>query len=247
MSKPLSCLIVDDEPIAQDIIEKYIAKVPFLNLLDKCDNAIDALELIRELQPDLIFLDIKMPEMTGLELVRVISNYQLHVILTTAYPDYALEGFELEVAGYLLKPISFDRFLKAVNKVYEIASLQWKVNAAQVQETQERSNQPQFLWVKQDKKLIQINTEEIILVKGMKDYVQFFLPGEKVITHMTMAKIEDRLPSSQFLRVSRSYIVRKSAIKAIHGNTVETELKEEIIIGSTYREMIKKEILEWLK
>ncbi|PVY40928.1 LytR/AlgR family response regulator transcription factor [Pontibacter virosus] len=246
MTKPLRCVIIDDEPIAQEIIAKYVARVPFLQLAAVCDNAIEALVTIRDEQPDLIFLDINMPEMTGLEMLKLTQSQQLQVILTTAYPDYALDGYELAVADYLLKPISFERFLKAVNKVDEQVRLQRAVNQSAEKVTSKSVNNQHNFWVKQDKKLVQINTDDLILVKGMKDYIQLYLPDQKILTHMTMAKIEEKLPAAQFLRVSRSYIVRKSAIRAINGNMIETELQEEILIGSTYREQIKREIAEGL-
>lgn len=246
MIKPLRCVIIDDEPIAQEIIAKYVARVPFLELAAVCDNAIEALVTIREEQPDLIFLDINMPEMTGLEMLKLTQAYHMQAILTTAYPDYALDGYELAVADYLLKPISFERFLKAVNKVDEQVRLQRAVNQPADKVTSKNDTNQHNIWVRQDKKLIQINTDDLILVKGMKDYIQLYLSDQKILTHMTMAKIEEKLPAAQFLRVSRSYIVRKSAIRAINGNMIETELQEEILIGSTYREHIKREIAEWL-
>jgi two-component system, LytTR family, response regulator len=247
MNKPLTCLIIDDEPIAQEILDKHISKVPFLKLIKKCDNAIEALSEIRDLKPDLILLDIMMPEMTGLELAKIIRGYKPQIILTTAYSEYAVEGFELDVADYLLKPISFDRFLKSANKIYEMVNLQRKANDIKLEVSPLLTSPNNYLWVKQDKKLVHVNVDDILLVKGMKDYVQFFLPNKKITTHMTMAKIEEKLPASLFLRVSRSYIIRKSAIKAINGNSLETDLKEEIVIGSTYRELIKHEINNWLK
>ncbi|MCP2045920.1 LytTR family DNA-binding domain-containing protein [Pontibacter sp. HSC-36F09] len=246
MTKPLRCVIIDDEPIAQEIIAKYVARVPFLQLATVCDNAIEALVTIRDKQPDLIFLDINMPEMTGLEMLKLTQAHQLQVILTTAYPDYALDGFELAVADYLLKPISFERFLKAVHKVDELVQMQRAVNDPAEKVISKSGTKHHSFWVRQDKKLVQINTDELILVKGMKDYIQLYLPNQKILTHMTMAKIEEKLPAAQFLRVSRSFIVRKSAIKAINGNMIETELDEEILIGSTYREQIKRDISEWI-
>ncbi len=240
----MKCLIIDDEPLAQEIIEKHAEKVPFLEVLKKANNAIEGLNDIEELKPDLVFLDIQMPTMSGIELIRILNNYKPHIILTTASPDFALEGFELDVAGYLLKPISFERFLKAVNKVHKLVSIN------SLPGKQEINDQPvnSHFWAKVNGKLLHINFEEVLLVKGMKDYVQIFLRDRKIITYLTMKRILEILPPNDFMRVSRSYIVRLSSIKGIDGNVLETSIKEEeIIIGSTYRELIKNEANKWLK
>lgn len=240
----MKCIIIDDEPLAQEIIEKHAEKVPFLEVLKKSNNAIEGLNDIEELKPDLVFMDIQMPTMSGIELIRILNNYKPHIILTTASPDYALEGFELDVAGYLLKPISFERFLKAVNKVYKL------VNVNSLSLKQENNDQPanSHFWAKVNGKLLHINFEEVLLVKGMKDYVQIFLRDRKIITYLTMKRILEILPPNDFMRVSRSYIVRLSSIKGIDGNVLETSITdEEIIIGSTYRELIKNEANKWLK
>jgi len=248
MSQALTCIVIDDEPLAQIVIEKLIDKVPFLQLLKKCNNAIEALKNIQELQPDLIFLDVNMPEMTGLELVKIMGNSNIQVIITTAYPEFALKGYDLNVTDYLLKPISFERFFQSVKKANELISFKKEKSSSYNQSAGEASllkdsvETKKYFWVKEDKKLIHINSDEVLLVEGMKDYIKIFLAEMVIITHMTMTKIENILPPSNFLRVNRSYLIRKSAIKAIHGNMIENVLGKEIIIGSTYKDAIRAEI-----
>jgi two-component system LytT family response regulator len=247
MSELLTVIIVDDEPIAQDIIETFVGMVPYLKLLKKCDNAINALHEIQELKPDLIFLDIQMPKMTGLEMLKVIRNNMSQVILTTAHPDFAIEGFNLDVIDYLLKPISFERFFKAVNKASELLRLN-RLGEKEMTRPEEVKAPPasvkNSMWIKQDKKLVHVCLEDIILVKAMKDYMQVFLPDKRVIAHITMGRLEEILCPPDFLRVNRSCIVRKTAIKAINGNIIETNTDEEIIMGITYRDSIREEIKE---
>lgn len=247
MNECLTVIIVDDEPIAQDIIETFVGMIPYLKLLKKCDNAIDALHEIQELKPDLIFLDVQMPKMTGLEMLKIIRNNKSQVILTTAYPNFAVEGFNLDVIDYLLKPISFERFFKAVNKVSEFLRLN------RLEESNAARNEAQAvslndvknsIWIKQDKKLVHVSLDHIILVKAMKDYMQVFLPDKRVIAHITMTRLQEILCPPTFLRVNRSCIVRKTAIKSINGNFIETEIDEEIVMGVTYRDQIRAEIKE---
>ncbi|SIT93970.1 LytR/AlgR family response regulator transcription factor [Pontibacter indicus] len=240
----MKCIIIDDEPLAQEVVEKLAAKVPFLEVIKKAGNAIEGLQAIEDLKPDLVFMDIQMPTMSGLELIKILENHKPQIILTTASPDHALEGFELDVAGYLLKPISFERFLKAVNKVHKL------VSGNQPARRQEVEGQPSasHFWAKVNGKLLHIKFEDVLLVKGMKDYVQIYLKDRKIITYLTMKRILEILPPQDFTRVSRSYIVRTSSIKGIDGNVLETTVAdEEIIIGSTYRESIKNEANKWLK
>ncbi|MBX0335341.1 LytTR family DNA-binding domain-containing protein [Pontibacter sp. HSC-14F20] len=240
----MKCIIIDDEPLAQEVIEKLAAKVPFLEVIKKAGNAIEGLQDIENLKPDLVFMDIQMPTMSGIELIKILNNHRPQIILTTASPDHALEGFELDVAGYLLKPISFERFLKAVNKVNKL------VNGIQPARKQEVEGEPSatHFWAKVNGKLLHIKFDDVLLVKGMKDYVQVFLKDRKIITYLTMKRILEILPPQDFTRVSRSFIVRTSSIKGIDGNVLETTVAdEEIIIGSTYRESIKNEANKWLK
>ncbi|PSL31015.1 LytR/AlgR family response regulator transcription factor [Chitinophaga ginsengisoli] len=240
----MKVLIVDDEPIAQQILENLSRKVSYLDIVGICDNAIVALESIQEMQPDLIFLDIQMPEMTGLEMLRILRQKNILVIFTTAFHEYALESYELDAVDYLLKPVAFERFLKAVTKANELFKLkqiqQSSINAAKNSETKN------YVWAKEGRKRVQICIEDIILVQALKDYMELQLPTGKVILNITMNKIEELLPPPSFLRVNRSCIVRKSAIKYIQDMHIEINLPtvKRIPIGPTYWEDVKKHIVE---
>ncbi|GGH58886.1 DNA-binding LytR/AlgR family response regulator [Filimonas zeae] len=239
----MKVLIVDDEPIAQQILEKLSAKIPYLQIAGICDNAISALEFIREVQPDLIFLDIQMPEMTGVEMLRILRQKDIMVIFTTAFHEYALESYELDVVDYLLKPISFERFLKAVTKANELFTLKAAKQPPVAQPGMETKN---YVWAKEGRKRVQICIEDIILVQALKDYMELQLSTGKVILNVTMNKIEELLPAPFFLRVNRSCIVRKNAIKSIQDMHIETILPaiKRIPIGPTYWEEVKKHIVE---
>lgn len=241
----MKVLIVDDEPIAQDILRKFIDRVPYLEFLEKCDNAIEALQFIKDRKPDLVLLDVQMPEMTGIEMLNIISDNRPFIILTTAYPNYALEGFDLDVVDYLLKPIPFDRFLKAVNKCYELHKLKTS-KSTYVEHAVPSEFDGAYIWVKEGKKLVHLSIEDIVIVKAMKDYMEIFLKDRKVIAHITMNKLETILPPPRFLRVNRSCIVRKSAIRSIQDMRIETILinEEKIIIGTTYWDGLKAQFKE---
>ncbi len=222
-------LIIDDEPLALDILENYIDRVPDLELIAKCDNAIDANEIIQKEQPDLVFLDIQMPQMTGIELIKSLPSPPKFVF-TTAFAEYALDGFELAALDYLLKPIAFDRFLKAVNKYKE--SKDSKSNHS-------NANADDFFFVKADKKLIKIHFNEILYIEGLKDYVIIKKEVGRVIALQTMKSLESKLPSNMFMRVHRSYIVNINKIKAVVGNAIEiTESgqSKHIPIGKNYKD-----------
>ncbi len=235
----MNAIIVDDEPLALDVLETYVGKLDSINLVGRCQNALEALELLKKESVDLIFLDIQMPQLTGIDFVKSLSNPPL-VIFTTAYPNYALEGFELNVIDYLLKPIAFDRFMKAVNKASDQLELLRK-EAAPVAATPaaESSEQKDFIFVKSDKKLIKIKYDDIIYIEGLKDYVIIRLAESRVITLQTMKSLETKLPLDKFKRIHRSYIVGLDKINAIVGNMVEVIEKKapkHIPIGKNYRE-----------
>ncbi|GAB2799167.1 LytTR family DNA-binding domain-containing protein [Rhabdobacter roseus] len=240
MKNKLSCLIIDDEPRAQQVLETFVGRVPYLQLLRKCNDAYAAIEAIHELSPDIIFLDINMPEMTGIELLKSFGKNRPKVILTTAYSEYALEGFEYEVTDYLLKPIPFDRFLRAVNRVWE-GTERAEIPADKPESTPGTSQDSASIWVKEGKKMIHLNVYDILYVEGMKDYVKLHLAHDKmIVTYLTMSKVEEMLPPKAFLRVNRSYIVRMSAVQSVDGNTIETINKKEIPIGFSYRETVRE-------
>ncbi len=228
----LKVMIVDDEPLAHDIIENYIEKIPDMEVTAKCDNAIAANEVLQNEKVDLVFLDIQMPQMTGIEWIKSLTNPP-KVIFTTAYAEYAVEGFDLNAIDYLMKPIAFDRFLKAVNKVKD--SLQGEISTA--------TTADDFFFVKADKKLMKVHFTEILYVEGLKDYVIIKKDQGRVIALQTMKSLEVKLPSDIFMRVHRSYIVNIQQIKAVVGNSIEileSGKPKHIPIGKNYKEDLLK-------
>lgn len=249
MTEQMTAIIIDDEPIAQDIIVKFVGMIPYLQLLKICDNAIEGIDAIQKYKPDLVFLDVQMPEMTGLEMLKVLNVNDTAIVLTTAFPNFALDGFNLDVTDYLLKPIPFERFLKAVNKCYNLFKLKQEkkaLPAEQLIRLQPVATEKTHIFVKEGKKLVQICIENIIMVKALKDYMEIFLLDRKVIVHITMAKLETILTPPLFLRVNRSCIVRKTSIRSIQDLHLEIELKldERIIIGNTYWESLRSDFKE---
>ena len=232
----MKTLIVDDEPLALEILEEFISKVPELKLIAKCQNAIEAGEALRKNEIDLIFLDIQMPQLTGIDFVKTLTHPP-KIIFTTAYSQYALEGFELNAVDYLLKPISFDRFLKAVNKAMVNTS------SHSIAESEELESGPDFIFVKADKKLIRLKYNEIQYVEGLKDYVIIKTDTGRIITLQTMKSLEEKLPSPTFMRIHRSYIVNLEKISAVVGNMVEVIEKGQpklLPIGKNYRDELEK-------
>ena len=201
----LKCAIVDDEPLALGLLESYVAKTPFLELTGKYSSAVQAMQELPEKQADLLFLDIQMPELNGLEFSKMVASHT-RIIFTTAFEQYALEGYKVNALDYLLKPISYNDFLQAANK-----ALQWFELTKQPQE--EMSS----IFVKSDYKLVQIKLDNILYIEGLKDYVKIYEEGESrpILSLMSMKSMEELLPASRFMRVHRSYIVQKSKIRVI--------------------------------
>lgn len=229
----IKTLIVDDEPLAIDILETYVSQISKLELVGKCSNAIEANAMLQDHDIDLMFLDIQMPQITGIEFLKSLKNPPL-VVFTTAYSEYAVEGFELDALDYLLKPISMDRFLKAVNKAEEKLSERGGANSTGLDLENET-----YFFVKADKKLIKVNFDNIIYIEGLKDYVILRQDGTRVITLQTMKSLEARLPSHMFKRIHRSYIVNTKKIQAVVGNMVEVMEKgqtKNLPIGKIYRD-----------
>ena len=231
----IKAIIVDDEPLALDVLETYIAQLPELELVARCENALEAREVLKEHDVDLMFLDINMPQLTGIDLVKTLS-VKPNFIFTTAHPYYAVEGFELNAIDYLMKPIPLERFMKAVNKVIDM----------QVGETSAPEKKKEnFIFVKADKKLIKVNFDDILYIEGLKDYVIIRQKEGRVITLHTMKSLEAKLPDHIFKRIHRSYIVNIGAIDAIVGNMIELKEKSQvkhIPIGKNYREELLKVI-----
>ncbi len=234
----MNTLIIDDEPLALDVLETYIAQMPQLNLVARCANALEANELLRTNEIDLIFLDIQMPQVSGVDFIKTLQNPPLF-IFTTAYSNYALEGFELNAIDYLLKPISIDRFMKAANKALEQFELRNREEEHDG-ESQEGEGK-EFFFVKADKKLVKIKYDEILYIEGLKDYVIIRMEVGRVVTLQTMKSLEEKLPETKFKRIHRSYIVSIDKIKAVDGTSVDVIEKgqvKQLPIGKNYRDDI---------
>lgn len=237
----IRCLVVDDEPLALDIIADYIAKVPELTLSATTTNAIEGIGLVQQGLIDLVFLDVQMPELTGMQFLKII-NGKCDVILTTAYPQYALEGYELNVIDYLLKPIAFDRFYKSIQKVINQKINGYpKTSPMEVPPAVSKTND--FIFVKTEHKIQRIDYNDILYIEGLKDYISIFTYNERVIILQNMKKMEDTLPEERFIRVHKSYIVAIEKIESIERGRISLKDKR-IPIGDTYREAFFKRIGE---
>ena len=233
---PVKCLIVDDEPMARDVIRRYIENIPSLRIAGEFGNAIDATLFLQENKVDIIFLDIRMPQLTGTDFVRSLRNIP-KIIFTTAHKEYAHEGFELDVVDYLLKPIRFDRFLRAVNKAFP----------QRQQETENPVNGSgyemkfalPFIYLKVDRKMVKIMLDDILYVESDKDYVKIFTTGSTIITRQTISAVEAMLAENKFFRIHRSYIVSLDKIKSFTNEIVEIGNKE-LPIGKLFRNSFLK-------
>jgi len=224
---PVKCLIVDDEPMARDVIRRYIEKVPTLQMTAEFGNAIDAMVFLQKESTDLIFLDIQMPHLSGTDFVKSLRNLP-KVIFTTAYKEYALEGFELDVVDYLLKPIRFERFLRAVNKAFPQKSVQLSNQGAG-----EKKAGSGFIYLKSDRKMIKVMLDDILYIESARDYLKVFTRNNSIATRQTISSLEAMLSDSEFIRVHRSYIVSIKKIDSFTHETVEIG-KKEIPIGKFY-------------
>jgi len=236
MNKIINCLIVDDEPVARDILESHLQKVDAVNVVATCKNAIEAFNEINANQIDLIFLDINMPEISGLSFAKSI-NKNIKVIFTTAYREYAIDGFNLQAVDYLLKPISFERLLQAVNKYLGENPSEIIENSSEI--IPEKND---FIFVRSDRKMVKINFSEINYVESFSDYIKFHLNDKVIITRETISSIEAKLPKTDFLRVHRSFIVSISKIESFTNEFVEVNNKA-IPISRSY----KKDVLSRLE
>ncbi len=242
--KPICCLIVEDEPIAQQIIENFIGRLPFLELVGKASNVFEAYDLLSQNQIDLIFCDIEMPQISGLEFLKSLPN-RPQVIMTTAFHQFAHEGFELDVADYLLKPIAFERFLRAIQKVKE--KLEVKDVLTHSKNIQKTVQPPQIsldghIFVKEDGNLVKVFFNEIQYIEAMKDYVKIYVENRFIVTYLTMKKMEEALPEAIFGRIHKSYIANLTHITGITGNMLALKSKISIPIGMLYRDTLLSKI-----
>ena len=229
----IRCLIVDDEPPAREIIRRYIEELPTLHLAGECANALQAFTLLQQQPIDLIFLDIRMPQLNGNDFLKTLKHPP-KVIFTTAYPDYALEGYELDVVDYLMKPIPFDRFLKAVNKAFPSGSAKIEM----VSPTEEKKNEA-FVYFRADRKMVKVMLQDISYIESMKDYVKVVTANNTLITKQSISSVEEMLPEKQFIRVHRSYIISLNKIKTFTSELIEIG-STEIPIGKLYRNGVLK-------
>jgi DNA-binding LytR/AlgR family response regulator len=239
----IKCLLVDDEPLALDVLESYIQRVEGLELVSRCENALQAFDLLLSQPIDLIFLDIQMPRLDGIEFLKTLHNPP-KVIFTTAYRDYAIEAFELDVVDYLLKPIPFSRFLKAVNKAFGL--FQQKAGPAgptpapipMPDENLQLQSQENII-VRADKKMIKVPLEEIQYIESLKDYVIIYLPTRRIVTKQKISYLEQKLPEGEFLRIHRSFLIAIKKIRAFSPNHVEIN-NQELPIGRSYKSEVSK-------
>ncbi|MGN6617687.1 MAG: LytR/AlgR family response regulator transcription factor [Ilyomonas sp.] len=227
----LKCIAVDDEPLALELLEDNISKVPYLQLVAQCSNAFEAMKVLQQEQVDLIFLDIQMPGLTGLQFIQSLSIKPM-IILITAYEKFALDGFNLDVIDYLVKPVPLDRFIKACNKAWELHQLKTKSK-------QNAKQTPEYFFVNVDYSLMKISFADIIWIEGLKDYIKIHLKSTSrpVVTRMSMKNMEEELPEDKFIRIHKSYIISIANITAVRKNSVfigETELP----VGDNYREAL---------
>ncbi|HOI26986.1 MAG TPA: LytTR family DNA-binding domain-containing protein [Paludibacteraceae bacterium] len=233
----LKCIIIDDEPLALGLMESYVKKTDFLNLRGKYSSAVKAISEMNESQPDLIFVDIQMPDLSGLEFSKMIGD-KAKVIFTTAFEQYAIEGFKVNALDYLLKPISYTDFLQAANKALQWFELTSSAKTAQTQAApQENNKEKKTIFVKTDYKLVQIELKKILYIEGLKDYVKIHLEDEPypILSLMSMKSLEDQLPEDKFIRVHRSFIVQPQKIKVIERNRIVFG-KQYIPISDSYKD-----------
>lgn len=246
----IRCLAVDDEAYATKIIADYITKIPFLELVSTTTSAITALTQVQQGDIDLVFLDIQMPDLTGIQFLKLCGS-KCKVILTTAYPEYALDGYEHDVLDYLLKPIAFDRFLKAANKAHAyfmpIKTASAIVPPAPNIESAivSAANSSEYMFIKGESKnkFLKVNYDDILYVEGLKNYVSLFTAGQRMVTYQTLRDLETQLPQPPFYRVHKSYIISVGKIRMVDGNQVYIG-DQAIPIGETYRDGFLKVIRE---
>lgn len=235
----ITCLIIDDEQPARELLQSYLSKIPDFELVQSCKSPLDALSIIQEQSIDLLLLDIQMPDLKGTEFLRCITGKRPLVIFTTAYQEYAVEGYELDVIDYMLKPISFDRFLKGIQKVLE--RKEWREYKLQNTPSKTPSLEKDYIVLKANQKLYKVQLNDILYIEGMKEYVVFYTEHQKLVIHASLKSLKTRLPNDQFLRVHKSYIVNKHRVSNMFGNQLAIGDKY-IPIGYSYKRTIVNQI-----
>jgi two-component system, LytTR family, response regulator len=228
----INCIAIDDEPLALDIIRDYCSKVPFLNLIRTFDNAMDSIEFIRNNKLDLLFLDIQMEELTGIQLLHALKH-RPYVIFTTAYDTYAIQGFELDIIDYLLKPISFERFVKSADKVYE-KMLTDQMRKVKPEPIFAPPSEDTYFFVKTETRMEKVRYADVLYIEGMGDYWRIITPAKRIMTLLNYKKLEEMLPPRQFIRVHKSFIVAVDKIDSIERNRIK--IADRLIpVSETFR------------
>jgi DNA-binding LytR/AlgR family response regulator len=230
----LRCIAVDDEPLALELLEDNISKVPYLNLVASCSNAMQAMKVLQEQTVDLIFLDIQMPGLTGLQFIQSLNNRPM-IILITAYEKFALEGFNLDVVDYMVKPVSLDRFVKACNKAFELFQLKTRGKESNTETA------PDYFFVNVEYSLLKVVRSDIKYIEGLKDYIKIHLEStsKPVVTRMSMKTMEEQLPAAAFIRIHKSYIVSVDFITSVRKSSVMVG-SEELPVSDTYQDALMK-------
>ena len=235
---PLRCLLLDDEPIARQVLRTYAERLPFLQVVGEAANALEAQAFLREQRADLLFCDVEMPQISGLEFLRMLPRRPL-VVLVTAYEQYALAGFELDVVDYLLKPVAFERFWRAAEKARDQWLLQqWKQQPPAPPApaaSEPAAAEPGFIMVKENGQLVKVELPAIRYVEAMKDYVKIFTTQRRLVVYLTLKKLEESLPASEFTRVHKSYLVRNDHLQALQGNILTLDSQVQIPVGLQFR------------
>ncbi|MBN2167556.1 MAG: response regulator transcription factor [Marinilabiliaceae bacterium] len=235
----IKCIIIDDEFPARVLLKEYVDKIPDLELAGSFSSPVDAISIIQSGIVDVMFLDIQMPDISGIDFIKTLSKKPL-IVFTTAYMEYAIEGYQLDVLDYLLKPFSFERFLKTINKVTE--KLAFTEPTPHNIDNLSELNKPDksHIIIKADHKIHRVKFNQILYIEGLREYVSFFCKNEKIITLESLRRLEDVLPDDMFLRVHKSYIVNINSVKSLYGNQLIIEGTEKIIpIGKSYKDNVQ--------
>lgn len=238
----IKCLIVDDEQIAREIIKTYLGRLPYLQLVGECRNAVQALEILQKETIDLLILDIEMPNLSGIELVKSFAQRPL-IVFSTAYPQYALESYDLDVVDYLLKPVRFGRFLQAINKVSERLKLQRLPETEADSQALTLPSAQDYLLIRADHKVYKVAYTDIVYIQSMKEYAAFYLhSGKKILALMALKQLEEELPEQQFLRIHRSYIIPIQAVTAVNRQYVQLG-ETKIPVGGHYWQYARERLI----
>ncbi len=236
----IRCLIVDDEPLAHQVILKYMEDIPFLEPVGQCYLATETLSFLSTHAADLLFLDIRMPKLSGLDFLRTLQQRPL-VIITSAFEEHALESFDLEVCDYLLKPFRFDRFLKAANRALALYTLKKQATETVLVPVQPAAvNEPASIYIKSDKKQVQLELDEIYYLESVGNYVKIWDARKYLLTPSTLSSFEEQLPPDTFVRIHKSYILNKKFVHYIEGNMIRLKNGKELPLGKSYKHVVKQ-------